>query len=131
MIVLNEINDEVTTKALFSLLLSETCRISDPTKSFNLVMDAFKMKPDITKVIFKDHLQDFIYDQDCLNKQKEIKNCTVCGGEGSEYYNAHCFKMINYTGEFLPSKLYLKCNDCGNLFSKYFPLKYFNRKNPI
>lgn len=39
--------------------------------------------------------------------------------------------MINYTDKFLPSKLWMKCEKCSNLYSKYFPLKFLNRNNPL
>ncbi len=39
--------------------------------------------------------------------------------------------MINYTDNFLPSKLWMKCNSCENLYSKYYPHKFFNTNHSI
>lgn len=126
-----EINNNHTIKALILVFLSELCRTSDPEKSFELLIKGFELEPNIRKIIYKDSVKNFQYSKKVMEDQKEIKNCTVCGGNGFPYHNAPCFKMINYSEEFLPSKLYYKCNDCGNLFTKYFPSKYFNRKNSI
>ena len=130
--VIDEIDDNITTKALFLLYLGETCRFSDPYKSFDLIMEAFTLKPDIKGILYKENIPNAIYNHENLNDQIEIKNCTVCGGNNKvPYHNAPCYRMSNYSGEFLPAKLYYKCTDCGNLYTRYFPNKYFKRKNTI
>lgn len=129
--IIHEMVHDLVTKSLFLIFLSETCRTIDPEFSSKLMLDAFLMKPDLTKYIFETHLQNFQYNSQIINQQKKIEKCLVCGGDGVPFHNAPCYRMANYSEDFLPFKLWNKCSDCGNLFSTYFPLKFFDRKNPV
>ena len=127
----NKLNMDSTTNALLLIFLSELCRTSDPTLSFNLIMEAFEIKPDLGTILGATHLKNYIYNSEIINQQKKIKNCTVCGGQGIPFHNAPSYKMVNYNHNFLPAKLWMKCTECNNLYSQHFPLKFFIRKNPL
>ena len=127
----NKLNMDSTTNALLLIFLSELCRTSDPTLSFNLIMEAFEIKPDLGTILGATHLKNYIYNSEIINQQKKIKNCTVCGGQGIPFHNAPSYKMINYNHNFLPAKLWMKCTECNNLYSQHFPLKFSIRKNPL
>lgn len=129
--VANKINTDVTTTALLYIFLAELCRSSDPVLSFNLITKAFETKIDLGINLGLDHLKNYIYNHEIINNQKRIENCTICGGQGVPFHNAPSYKMINYNQDFLPSKLWLKCNDCNNLYTQYFPSKFFERKNDL
>lgn len=127
----NKLNMDSTTNALLLIFLSELCRTSDPTLSFNLIMEAFEIKPNLGTILGATHLKNYIYNSEIINQQKKIKNCTVCGGQGIPFHNAPSYKMINYNHNFLPAKLWMKCTECNNLYSQHFPLKFSIRKNPL
>lgn len=129
--VSNKINTDITTTALLYIFLSELCRTSDPILSFNLITKAFEIKPDLGINLGLNHLKNYIYNFEIINNQKIIENCTVCGGKGIPFHNSPSYKMINYNQDFLPSKLWLKCDNCNNLYTQYFPSKFFERKNDL
>ena len=70
----NKLNMDSTTNALLLIFLSELCRTSDPTLSFNLIMEAFEIKPDLGTILGATHLKNYIYNSEIINQQKNLKN---------------------------------------------------------
>lgn len=129
--ILNEIQMDSSAKALSLIFASELCRTSDPELSFDLIIKAFKIKPDLGKILGLEHLKNYIYEDEIINEQKIFEKCIVCGGKGIPFHNAPSYKMSDYNDNFLPSKLWMKCEKCSNLYSKYFPTKFSIRNNPL
>ena len=119
------------THSLLLIFTSKLCRTSLPSISFDLIMEAFKIKNDLAKFLGLDHLKNYIFKEEVLSEQLLVDNCPICGEKGAPFHNAPCYNMINYTDNFLPSKLWMKCNSCENLYSKYYPHKFFNTNHSI
>lgn len=98
---------------------------------FNLIIDAFEIKPDLGTVLGATHLKNYIYNSEIMNQQKKIKNFTVCGGQGISFHNAPSYKIVNYNHNFLPAKLWMICKKCNNLYFQYFLLKFSFTKNSL
>lgn len=128
---LDKINVDTDIKSLLYIFLSELCRTSDPVLSFNLIIKAFEIKNDLGKILGINHLKNYIYNPEIISTHKKIEKCIICGADGIPFHNSPSYKMINYTQDFLPSKLWLKCTKCENLYTQYFPFKFFERKNEL
>ena len=59
-----------------------------------------------------------------LHPQTELKCCPICGGSGVPYHAGLSARMQNFDTLFLPVKLWMKCQECGNLYSRYFPTEF-------
>lgn len=59
-----------------------------------------------------------------LHPQTEFKACPICGGEGVPYHAALSGRMNNFDAMFLPAKLWMRCQNCGNLYTRYFPTEF-------
>ena len=59
-----------------------------------------------------------------LHPQTELKCCPICGGEGTPYHAALSGEIVNFDTLFLPAKLWMRCQHCGNLYTRYFPTEF-------
>ena len=59
-----------------------------------------------------------------VHPQTELKCCPICGGAGQPYHAALAGQMANYDALFLPVKLWMRCQQCGNLYTRYFPTEF-------
>lgn len=59
-----------------------------------------------------------------LHPQTELKACPICGEEGVPYHAALSGRMNNFDTLFLPAKLWMRCQNCGNLYTRYFPTEF-------
>ncbi len=115
------------TYAVIELFLSEFCRTSCPKLAYNLIIEAFSMYPDIVKL---PHIKSS-FEKKIINEQQQLNNCPVCSGKGFPYHTAPAYLINTFQSDFLPAKLWMKCECCGNLYTRYFPKKFFNRKNQL
>lgn len=103
--------------------LGQRCNTWAPEFSWNLmsqVMDT--MPPEEQKEIFP-HWSGEPY-RPGLHPQTELKSCPICGGKGTPYHAAMSGRMNNFNTLFLPVKLWMRCEHCGNLYTRYFPTEF-------
>lgn len=112
--------------SLVLIFISKLCRTSFPSISFDLIMEAFKIKNDLGKFLRLNHLKNYVFSESTLSNQLSLNACPICNGQGEPFHNSPCYNMINFNDDFLPSKLWMKCNLCENLYSKYFPHKFMS-----
>lgn len=103
------------------LKLSLAIQESNPSESFIYMIKAFELEPDLEKKI--NGIKNYKFDKN--DEQIYFENCPVCNSEfGDPYFNAFSYLMSNFSAPFLPAKLWIKCNNCNNLYTYAFPKQY-------
>lgn len=92
-----------------------------PEKTYEEVMTAIKEQPDLFSSFSH---KGYIYEP---TEQRTFHNCTVCGGEGEIYYTALSYIMADFCNPFEPIKEWIKCKNCGNLFTHKFPEEFLKQ----
>lgn len=60
--------------------------------------------------------------------QHEFRECTICGcNQTTPQITVYSFVSQNFSKPEMPFKLYLRCENCGNCFSKYSSSQRFKR----
>ncbi len=109
----------------YVLLLTNTALrtgYSLPEKTYNIIMEAVQQQPDLLGYITAH--KGYVYEQ---TPQRTFHNCTVCGGEGTPYYTSFSYFMNHFENPFEPVKTWIKCNHCGNLFTRKFPEEFLKQ----
>lgn len=115
-------------RPLLMLKLSFSIQRSNPAESFISINNAFELQPNLEKNFNGD--KNYIFDK--KHEQFYFENCPVCQSEdGEPYFNAFSYSMINFSAPFLPAKLWVKCNNCNNLYTYAFPKQYLNSSDKI
>lgn len=117
-------------KGVFRITLSNFCRLSAPELSFQLLMQGMEMHPNIFANT-NGHLKNYVYKPYVKQEQREFQKCPICGGIGHPFHAVPSFRMIDFGDVFLPAKLWMRCEKCENLYSKYFPEKYLRSEDGI
>ena len=128
--ILKDSKINVSQGSIVLLALSNFCRLSEPELSFQLIIESFEKNP----TIFSNsngHLKNYIYSPNVWKEQIEFKVCPICGGKGHAFHNSPSYLMEDFSDIFLPSKLWIHCDNCGNLFTKYFAKRYLLREKEI
>lgn len=115
-------------RAILMLKLSLSIQKSNPAESFISMTKAFELEPNLEKKFNSDKHYTF-------NKKYEqfyFENCPVCKSEdGEPYFNAFSYLMSNFSAPFLPAKLWIKCNNCNNLYTYAFPKEYTTTSDEV
>lgn len=107
-------------KSQLLLDIALRCGLSAPELSFRLILKAFLLFPQLAQGQWK----DYVYKPDA-HSQTEFENCPICGGSrGLPYLSAYSCRISSFDPMFLPAKLWMKCPDCGNLYTRYFPSEF-------
>lgn len=105
------------------LELGQRCAAWAPEFSWQLMRAVFdKMSPEEQKERFA-HWKGEPY-RPGLHPQTELTCCPICGGAGEPYHAALSGRMNNFDTLFLPAKLWMRCQDCGNLYTRFFPTEF-------
>lgn len=121
--ILNQLPVSPSDKRRMLLDLGQRCNTWAPEFSWRLmsqVMDS--MPPEEQKRTFP-HWSGEPY-QPGLHPQTELTSCPICGGTGEPYQAALSGRMNNFDTLFLPVKLWMRCQKCGNLYTRYFPTEF-------
>ena len=112
----------ITKKSLL-LAVGWHCSLKAPEFSWNLMMEVFDS---MTPVEQKQRFPYWTGAPYCAGQhpQTEFKCCPVCGGQGVPYQSAISGRMNDFDTLFLPAKLWMRCQDCGNLYTRYFPSEF-------
>lgn len=98
------------------------CGFSDAGASARLMLLAFERSPGVLKGK-REWLQNFVFEAG-KHPQREFTTCPVCGGAGVAYRNACACYMLNYNPMFLPAKLWMRCQNCETLYTRWFPQEF-------
>lgn len=110
-------------KRALLLELGIRCAAWAPEFSWNLMRQVLDtMPPEEQKETFP-HWAGAPY-RPGLHPQTELKCCPTCGGKGTPYHAALSGRMNNFDTLFLPAKLWMRCECCGNLYTRYFPTEF-------
>ena len=121
--ILESLPMDGTTRGRLLLQLGMKCEVWDPQLSWEYIMQAFDTVPDLLAEGGDDYLKGYVY-RPGAHPQTEITACPICGGKGTPFHAA-CSCLINsFDPMFLPGKLWMRCGQCGNLYSKYFPTEF-------
>ena len=121
--VLRELPALPATKKDLLLELAMHCATRAPEFSWNLMMQVLdSLSPEEQKARFA-HWSGDPY-QPGLHPQTELQCCPICGGKGTPYHAALSGRINTYHTMFLPAKLWMRCEGCGNLYSRYFPTEF-------
>ncbi len=96
----------------------------DPVRTHDLIMAVFNESPDIAKIMGK----DYVYNPD---KQilTETEDCPFCGAKGIPFYCSPQYLKLSGSSPFPPAKLWMKCPQCHNYYTRFFPLSKIDEVN--
>lgn len=121
--VLNEMHLQPNGTRRVLLELGQRCNAWAPEFSWQLMSGVFdSMPPEEQKAMFP-HWKGQPY-RPGLHPQTELTRCPICGGSGKPYHAALSGRMNHFDTLFLPAKLWMRCEQCGNLYSRFFPTEF-------
>ncbi len=89
-----------------------------PLHAFELCMHLINIFPDMC------NHKDRPYKYSSEYAQTEFEKCPICGGEGTPYFMANAFIMAHFSEPHLPFKLWMECDTCENLYSRFIPKSF-------
>ena len=95
------------------------CGYTAPEFSAEIMMQAFTKTPDLLKDQLP-HLKGYVYEPG-KHVQVEFTHCPACGGGGHARHTACACQMADFSPMFLPVKLWMQCQDCGVLYTRWYP----------
>lgn len=111
-------NIDIKVKAAGILAYSLTQAYKAPKWCFDTAISCYEMWNEVGSI----YNSKYIYKKGTDTQYNDT--CPVCGSDKCvDYYCANQLLVINTDNTFLPVKLWMKCNDCGNLFAYNFPIK--------
>ena len=121
--ILNQMPISVPGKRRLLLELGQRCSAWAPEFSWKLMSQVMDSMPAEEQKKLFPHWTGEPY-RPGLHPQTELKRCPICGGTGQPYHAALAGRMANFDTLFLPSKLWMRCQKCGNLYTRYFPTEF-------
>jgi SAM-dependent methyltransferase len=88
---------------------------SQPEKSYELIRKAFLIDRNLPMSI--DNNDTYVFNPD---DEEIVDRCPVCHTDAKiavPYFCAFSYRIINFRAPFSPAKLWMKCPECGNMFS--------------
>lgn len=110
-------------KALAEFTLSRKLSYKNALRAYALCIDAFETDNALCEKISQEASPVHQYKYVKVD-EVHFENCPIChASDGLPYYCAMPLYMINYTADFSPAKLWIKCASCGQLYAYNFPRK--------
>lgn len=89
-------------------------------RAFDLTLTVVAQHPDILGgtngahpgYVFKD------------SPQRIFEKCPICGGSGEPYFRAFPFRVSNGVYPHLPAKLWMRCQQCGDIYAYHHPEEF-------
>lgn len=94
-----------------------------PEVSFQYLIKAFIYTADIG-TYFEDIDRPGYHFEPAKHPQRQFKSCPICGGNGEPHYNACSYAALSFSDSFYPAKLWMKCESCHNLYTRYYPEEF-------
>jgi len=114
----DDINLDDNSRAVFMFNISVCCGATSPKMSYMNMMQAFRLKPNLVQIKGRDTSGLCHFP---IPEQYTFEHCPICGGKGEPYFNAVSFRINTYNSIFEPAKLWMKCEDCNNMYTYHFP----------
>lgn len=113
------------TVRIFTLIfhVCNKCSLKHPQKSFDWTMKLFEENPALLSGKGNAH-PDYIYRE---SEQRTFHKCPICGGTGKPFFRAMAYDMSDFSYPALPAKLWMSCEDCGNLYTWKFQEAYLKQ----
>lgn len=112
-------------KAIVYFLMSQALQNKDVRRSYDYGMKAFELDPDVLKCCNIDKRFDV-----SELKNEYFNSCPICQSENvSPYMNINQYNFIKDQKCFSPFKMWVKCNECENLFAYNFPVMEMSNIN--
>lgn len=93
------------------------CSCSAPAEAFQRTMRILEEQPGLLSGKKLSH-PGYRYQP---SEQHTFEQCPICGGEGVPYFRALAYLMGDFAYPDLPAKLWMKCAECGNLYTWKYP----------
>lgn len=103
--------------------LGQRCNAWAPEFSWNLMSQVLDAMPSEEQKKMFPHWAEEPY-RPGLHPQTELTSCPICGGIGEPYQAALSGRINSFNALFLPVKLWMRCQHCGNLYSRHFPTEF-------
>ena len=106
----------------------QLCAITDctcPKESYDHMMQLIRKYPKEFGGEKAVH-PEYVYEE---HGQRTFEECTVCGSQGIPFYSAFSYRMVNFGNPHRPVKLWMKCENCGNLYTWKFPEEFLALSN--
>ncbi len=112
--------------AIYQLIFDACAKasLSAPLEAFQHTMRLFEEQPGILSEENMPH-PGYVYRP---SEQRVFEKCPICGGAGTPYYRALSYSMSDFSYSDLPVKLWMKCGECGDLYTWKFPEGYLTRE---
>lgn len=92
--------------------------IDDPKRCYELTKEAFTKNPSLGNILDI----NYVY-EGCAAEEHVTERCPFCGSsEAVPHYCSPQIMKLNNNKIFPPSKLWMKCDKCSNLYTYSFPL---------
>lgn len=91
--------------------------VSMPEEAFQYTLRLFEEQPGLLSGESLPH-PGYIYQP---SEQHVFERCPICGGRGTPYFRAFAYRMSDFVYPHLPVKLWMKCDSCGNLYTRKYP----------
>lgn len=111
------------------LCISQYTTKSFPLESYENTVEAFNTYEDLHTELMLNGKQMEKY---IPVSEEYFDTCPICHGSGVPYYNAiQILKPAMYVPGYPATKLWMKCNDCENLWAYNFPKQVQNTQQTI
>jgi SAM-dependent methyltransferase len=106
-------------KSSLLLRLSLMCAVSDPARSYGMMRRAFEIDPGLPSRVNGLSRPDYVY---AAGEEAALEVCPVCKSGGAiPHFNAFSYRMNNFAAPYSPAKLWMRCEECGNLYTYGIP----------
>lgn len=103
--------------------LCEMTAASAPQESFFYTLKLLEEYPNLLSGENMPH-PGYVYRP---SEQRTFDRCPICGGMGTPYYRAFAYRMADFGYPNLPAKLWMKCENCGDLYTWKYPEEFLAR----
>ena len=97
----------------------------DADTAYGLYYKALGMLPSLCKNLLQENNPNHDYVFRGLKDERTLDKCPLCGEEGQPYWCYPLFIAAGFNAQFNPIRLWMRCESCNHLFSKYYPDKLF------
>ena len=119
---LDEGNLTLQEECQLALNVCEKSGFSAPMETFEHIMRVLERHPQCLSGEHTPH-PGYVYRP---TEQRTFDRCPVCGGTGAPYFCSFSYRIANFSNPHLPAKLWMRCEDCQNLFTWKFAEEFLS-----
>ncbi len=107
---------------VFNLIFAVLDRSSfvNAKRAFDLTMRVVSQHPDILGGANGAH-PGYVFKE---SPQRTFEACPICGGSGEPYFRSFPFRVSNGVYPHLPAKLWMRCSQCGDIYTYKHPEEF-------